>query len=99
MKMNFTHWTTRTEPTNGAVTRRSVIGTAPLQARQAAAKAPEPRPSGSDVTADGTRMSVVVVTDLTALERHIAAWEDLAAAARLSSWASGASETETASET
>jgi hypothetical protein len=80
-KMNFSPWTTRTEPTNGAVTRRSVIGTAPLQAQQAAANSPEPRPSGSDFTADGAKMSVVVVTDSTALERHVAAWEDLAGAA------------------
>ena len=80
MKMSITRWATRTDSTNGAVTRRSVIGTPLLRAQQAA-KAPEPRPSDGDVTADGAKMSVVVVTDLTALERYFAAWEDLAGAA------------------
>jgi hypothetical protein len=44
-------------------------------------KAPEPRPSGGEVTADGAKMSVVVVNDLTDLEKYLAAWEDLADAA------------------
>src|SRR5215510_11353637 len=40
------------------------------------------RPSAHDVTADGAhgvRMSVVVIKDLTALEKYVPAWEDLAA--------------------
>src|SRR5262245_14782005 len=40
------------------------------------------RPSAHDVTADGAhgvRMSVVVINDLTALEKYVPAWEDLAA--------------------
>jgi hypothetical protein len=40
------------------------------------------RPSARDVTADGAhgvRMSVVVINDLTALEKYVPAWEDLAA--------------------
>src|SRR5262245_13869211 len=81
MKMSITRWATRTDLTNGAVTRRSVIGKPPLQAQQATAKAPEPRQSDGDVTADGAKMSVVVVNDLTDLEKYVAAWEDLAAAA------------------
>jgi hypothetical protein len=81
MKMSFTRWATRTDLTKGAVTRRSVIGTPLLQAQQAATKAPEPPPFDGDVTADGAKMSVVVVNDLTDLEKYVAAWEDLAAAA------------------
>jgi hypothetical protein len=81
MKMSFTRWTTRTDLTEGAVTRRSVIGTPPLQAQQAATKAPEPPPFDGDVTADGAKMSVVVVNDLADLGKYVAAWEDLAAAA------------------
>src|SRR5499426_4932986 len=40
------------------------------------------RPSARDVTADGAhgvRLSVVVINDLTALEKYVPAWEDLAA--------------------
>src|SRR5262245_17206110 len=37
------------------------------------------RPSASDVTAHGTGMSVVVINDLTSLEKYVPAWEDLAA--------------------
>src|SRR5215475_1292901 len=81
MKMNFTHRTTRTDLTKGAITRRSVIGTPLPQAQQAAKKAPEPPLFDGDVTADGAKMSVVVVNDLTDLEKYVAAWEDLAAAA------------------
>src|SRR5262245_37121599 len=81
MKKSFTRWTTRTDLTKGAVTRRSVIGTPLLQAQQAATKAPEPPSFDGDVTADGAKMSVVVVNDLTDLEKYVAAWEDLAAAA------------------
>jgi hypothetical protein len=39
----------------------------------------ESRPSARDVTADGAGMSVVVISDLTALEKYVPAWEDLAA--------------------
>jgi Acetyltransferase (GNAT) domain len=37
------------------------------------------RPSARDVIADGAEMSVVVINDLTALEKYVPAWEDLAA--------------------
>ncbi|HZF39829.1 MAG TPA: GNAT family N-acetyltransferase [Blastocatellia bacterium] len=37
------------------------------------------RPSARDVTADGAGVSVVVINDLTALEKYVPAWEDLAA--------------------
>ena len=37
------------------------------------------RPSARDVTDDGAEMSVVVINDLTALEKYVPAWEDLAA--------------------
>src|SRR4030095_3669118 len=40
------------------------------------------RPSARDVTADGAHgvsMSVVVINDLTALEKYVPEWEDLAA--------------------
>jgi hypothetical protein len=37
------------------------------------------RPSARDGTADGARVSVVVINDLTALEKYVPAWEDLAA--------------------
>src|SRR5262245_7337165 len=47
------------------------------------APAPPPpgasRPSARDVTADGAGMSVVVINDLTVLEKYVPAWEDLAA--------------------
>src|SRR5215510_3519780 len=81
MKMSFTRWTMRTDLTKGAVTRRSVIGTPLLHAQQAATKAPESPPFDGDVTADGAKMSVVVVNDLADLGKYVAAWEDLAAAA------------------
>src|SRR5215813_1087772 len=59
---------------NEKVTRRSIIGvpTPPLAAS---------RPSAGDVTNEGTGMSVVVIDDLTALEKYVPAWENLAAAA------------------
>ena len=59
---------------NEKVTRRSVIGapTPPLAASP---------PSAGDVTNDGAGMSVVVIDDLTALEKYVPAWENLAAAA------------------
>jgi hypothetical protein len=37
------------------------------------------RPSARNVTADGAGVSVVVINDLTALEKYVPAWEDLAA--------------------
>jgi len=37
------------------------------------------RPSARDATADGAGVSVVVIDDLTALEKYLHAWEDLAA--------------------
>jgi hypothetical protein len=37
------------------------------------------RQSAHDVTADGAGVSVVVINDLTALEKYVPAWEDLAA--------------------
>jgi hypothetical protein len=37
------------------------------------------RPSARDVTSDVAGMSVVVINDLTALEKYVHAWEDLAA--------------------
>jgi len=37
------------------------------------------RPSARDVTSDVAGMSVVVIDDLTALEKYVPAWEDLAA--------------------
>jgi len=78
MKMSFTRLATRTDPTEETVTRRSVIGALTPQAPRAPAG---PRPSGGDVMADGAKMSVVVTNDLTELEGHVAAWEDLAGAA------------------
>src|SRR5262249_344472 len=68
----------RAGSSDGPLTRREVIGSAPIQAQRAPA---ETRPSGGDVTTDGAKMSVVIVDDLTALEKHIASWEELAAAA------------------
>src|SRR5262245_56724227 len=38
-------------------------------------------PATGDVTAHGARMSVVVIDDLTALEKYVPAWEGLAASA------------------
>lgn len=77
MKTIFTRRTKRTDSTDGPLTRREVIG-APVPAQRGRA---EPRPSEVGVTTDGAKMSVVIVDDLTALEKHIAAWEELAAAA------------------
>jgi hypothetical protein len=37
------------------------------------------RPAARDVTSDGAGMSVVVINDLTTLEKYVSAWEDLAA--------------------
>jgi len=81
MKIGFVNWPPRPDATKEAVTRRSILGTSLLRSQQATAKAPEPRPSGGDVTANGAKMSVVVVTDLTDLEKYVTAWEDLAGAA------------------
>ena len=78
MKTIFTSRAKRADSTKGPLTRREVVGAAPLQAQRAANGS---RPSEGDVTTDGAKMSVVIVDDLTALEKHIAAWEDLAAAA------------------
>jgi hypothetical protein len=58
---------------NEKVTGRSVIG-APAPPLPDAS-----RPSARDVTADGAVVSVVVISDLTALEKYVPAWEDLAA--------------------
>src|SRR5499426_200631 len=78
MKTIFTRRAKSADSTKGPLTRREVIGVEPLQARQAANGS---RPSEVDVTTDGAKMSVVIVDDLTALEKHITAWEELAAAA------------------
>jgi Acetyltransferase (GNAT) domain len=72
--MSFAPLATRTDPAKETVTRRSVIGTTAPQARRAEAESP---PAG-DATAAGAKMSVVVISDLDALEKHVAAWEDLA---------------------
>src|SRR5262245_50440892 len=77
MKLSFTRRPPRPDQTNEVVTRRSVIGKSELKSQEEAAKALEPRPSD----ADGAVMSVVVVNDLTELEKYLAAWEDLAEAA------------------
>lgn len=58
---------------NGMLTGRSVIG-APAPPLQDASRQP-----ADDVTASGVGMSVVVIDDLTALEKYVPAWEDLAA--------------------
>ncbi len=58
---------------NEKVTGRSVID-APAPPLPGAS-----RPSARDVTADGAGVSVVVINDLTALEKYVPAWEDLAA--------------------
>src|SRR5215470_2488526 len=81
MKISFANWPPRLDLTKEAVTRRSILGTSLLQSQKAPAKAPEPRPSGGDVTANVAKMSVVVVTALTDLEKYVTAWEDLAGAA------------------
>jgi Acetyltransferase (GNAT) domain len=78
MKTIFTRRAKSADSTKGPLTRREVIGVEPLQAQRAANGS---RPSEGDVTTDGAKMSVVIVDDLTALEKHIAAWEELAAAA------------------
>src|SRR6266498_4637077 len=77
MKTIFTRRAKSADSTKGPLTRREVIGAPVLDQRERA----EPRPSEVDVTPDGSKMSVVIVDDLTALEKHIAAWEELAAAA------------------
>src|SRR5262245_35076629 len=58
---------------NGMLTGRSVID-APAPPMPDAS-----RPSARDATADGAGVSVVVINDLTALEKYVPAWEDLAA--------------------
>jgi len=60
---------------DGKITRRSTLIDSPPPT------VAESRPSASDVMDHGTRMSVVVIDDLTALEKYVPAWEDLAAAA------------------
>src|SRR5262247_1952656 len=60
---------------NEKLSGRSVID-APAPSTSAAS-----RPFPHDVTDDGARMSVVVINDLTALEKYVPAWEDLAASA------------------
>src|SRR5262245_39441110 len=60
---------------DGKITRRSVLSDSPPPT------VAELRPSTGDVMDHGTRMSVVVIDDLTALEKYVPAWEDLAAAA------------------
>src|SRR5262245_6769229 len=77
MKTIFTSRAKIAGSTKGPLTRREVIGE-PDRAQRGRA---EPRPSVADVTTDGAKMSVVIVDDLTGLEEHIAAWEELAAAA------------------
>jgi GNAT acetyltransferase-like protein len=77
MKTIFTRRAKTADSTKGPLTRREVIGT-PVQVERGQS---EPRPSEVDVATDGAKMSVVIVDDLTALEKHIAAWEELAAAA------------------
>src|SRR5262245_55547165 len=81
MKLSFTRRPTGPDPTKEAVTRRSVSGKSQLKSQGAAAKALEPRPPDADGAPDGAKMSVVVVNDLTEMEKYIAAWEDLAGAA------------------
>src|SRR5215470_1467421 len=77
MKTIFSGRENRADSTKGPLTRREVIGE-PDRAQQERA---EPRPSEVYATTDGAKMSVVIVDDLTALEKHVAAWEELAAAA------------------
>jgi hypothetical protein len=60
---------------DGKVTRRAV-----LSASEPPTVA-ETRPSAGPVTANETRMSVVVINDLIALEKYLPAWEDLASRA------------------
>jgi len=60
---------------DGKVTRRSVLSASVSPA------VAESRPSARAVTSNGSVMSVVVITDLTALEKYVPAWENLAAAA------------------
>ena len=60
---------------DGMVTRRSVLSSS------APPTVAESRSSAGAVTAHGIRMSVVVIDDLTDLEKYVSAWEDLAAAA------------------
>ena len=62
------------------VTRRSVLGASASRHPQPTRPANEPRPVAGAV-ANKSGLSVTVVEDLTDLERHISAWEDLAAAA------------------
>jgi len=78
MRTIFTRRAKSADSTKGPLTRREVIGVAPLQAQQAANGS---RPSEVDVTTGAAKMSVVIVDDLAALEKHIAGWEELAAAA------------------
>src|SRR5215813_2848126 len=57
------------------VTRRSILNSS------APSTIVKSRPSAGAVTADGPKMSVVVINDLNALEKYVPAWEDLAATA------------------
>ena len=77
MKLSLTRGRPRPDPSKEVVTRRSVIGKPLLQSQRAAADGLEPRPSGDD----GAKMSVIVVNDLTDMEKYVDAWEDLAGAA------------------
>src|SRR5215510_8597985 len=77
IKTIFTSRAKRADSTKGPLTRREVIGAQDRAQRGQS----ETRPSEVDVTTDSSKMSVVIVDDLTALEKHIAAWEELAAAA------------------
>src|SRR5215813_7488154 len=81
MKMSFARRLPKNDPAKGAVTRRSVIGTRLVQVERAPAKSLEPPSACGEVTTTGAKMSVVVVDDLTDLEKYVAAWEDLADAA------------------
>src|SRR5215475_15367473 len=60
---------------DGKITRRSILSDSPPPT------VAESRPSAGAVMDHGTRMSVVVIDDLTSLEKYVPAWEDLAAAA------------------
>ena len=69
MRTIFTRRAKSADSTKGPLTRREVIGVAPLQAQQAANGS---RPSEVDVTTGAAKMSVVIVDDLAVLEKHIA---------------------------
>src|SRR5262245_30739173 len=62
------------------VTRRSVLDASASHHPQPTRPANGPRPV-ADAVANKSELSVMVVEDLTVLERYVSAWEDLAAAA------------------